>query len=51
MLTICQQALYPISFSLTKGKSMEVNGIAQIFLTASNFERTPRILPQATAVS
>jgi catechol 2,3-dioxygenase-like lactoylglutathione lyase family enzyme len=26
--------------SLTKGKSMEVNGIAHIFLTASNFERS-----------
>jgi catechol 2,3-dioxygenase-like lactoylglutathione lyase family enzyme len=51
MLTICQQALYPISFSLTKGKSMEVSGIAHIFLTASNFERTRRILLQAAAVS
>ena len=25
---------------MTKGKSMEVNGIAHIFLTASNFERS-----------
>jgi hypothetical protein len=50
-LTICQQALYPISLPLTKRKSMEVNGIADIFLTASNFEPTPRILPQAAVVS
>jgi hypothetical protein len=50
-LTICQQVPYPISFPLTKGKSMEVSSIEHIFLTASNFERTPRILLQAAAVS
>ena len=28
----------------TKGETMEVNGIAHIFLTASNYRTVPRIL-------
>jgi hypothetical protein len=32
--------VYPKMACLTKGETMEINGIAHIFLTASNFERS-----------
>ena len=34
----------------TQGETMEVNGIAHIFLTASNFERSREFYSQAAAV-